>query len=434
MLFKKPPPKEKIYYQKPTVFEINTLETLKNKKQWQLLIERIRQLVHVDSYYWDLLYLPMLENYLCFCQQLPAILYPKFNKTTGLIRVGFRRIIDTLLLYRENDPIKKTKFKNIASKESITVYAITSACLFYNLGVVPCMYWVSLCDLHGFSAKRWNPFLSSMDKNATFFRLAFESQENTERLHAYTSTLLARKYMPEIGFEYLTQDKDLFEKWLLFLNDDIDRGGIIHDMISPFEVLYYQPQDFFSLFQTSEDMTAYLQPMKEPNVPASQEDHLHHMPHESIETPIDDMLGPEKLANYFLYWLRIALQGRIPAIKLHLNKPNTFLHMTKEGLLCIKNSFLETFTNLHNLDPQKTLEKLLKTELLQEVHVTKSPAQQTRQLSSFQSQNSKTQENTALLLDPSLIFKYLPRISHEISVEIAQLQHISVLTQKPEKK
>lgn len=419
-MFKKPQPlapsqgTPKSILQTPALYPVNSVDVILSEKKIQLFIARIETLVHVAENYWEYLYKPVITQYIEFVQALPAIKYPQFNRNNGLLELGLRRAIESLLLHRKQTPIQQRRPGQIPAYEALLTYALFTASIFYGLGHVVATYWVSLCDPHGLHSKRWNPVAGSMGTQGTYYRCSFETI-NRDKFANYMTPLLAKSLMPELGFVWLSQDKELFEVWLAFLQNDVERGGFISKMIVPFEHAYYSVQEFIHPYAVNEKYESDI-PEKEENISS-----LSVQAQKRSKITASSFTGEEdatELSLYFKEWLGDAMQGvDIRAgRKLSVNKPEALLHFTKEGLLLAYPELLEEFLKDHPTVKKNTLEIARKLQMsgIAQAGIMQYILQQTQGRTMLHQQAGA---GKAMFIDPTLVTSMISPSNLPLSVE-----------------
>jgi hypothetical protein len=393
----------------PAIHPVEALDVLIAEKKLTLLIERIRLLAHISEKYWDLLYLPALSHYVEFVQSLPAISYPQFNKNKGLLELGIRRCIESLLLHRKYHPTQHKKPEQLSPQEALITYALFTASLFYGLGHVGANYWVSLCDSQGFHGKRWNPIAGSMQTQGTYYRCSFEAF-NRDQFSNYMTPIFAKNLMPQLGFVWISQDRELFEAWLAFLQNDIERGGLFAKMILPFEGIFFDPSKQYAYESFDIDWVEDIMEEDEKEKLLGLDDH--------------------EFSLYFIKWLKHAIRGKhgIQGIKLSLNQSNSLLHYTEEGLLFaypeLLNAFIKKHPNFKN--PMQIAKRL------QQAGVAELTLRQYR-LDVL----SKDKKNSmGMILDPTLISTIISPSKQNLQFETARqhIQYPDIVQESLEKK
>lgn len=319
-MFKKisSPKKKSIKKRKPLPphYEVLTADVVLANKKVHLLVERIKTLVHISDEYWDMLYLPIIKAYFAFVQGLPAIKYTAFNKHNGYLELGIRRVIESLVAYRKNHPVKDLKPEEIPATEARWTYAVFTSAFFYGLGQIIATYWVSMCNNKGFHSSRWNPFAGNMLSQGTHYRYSFEAI-NRDTLANHSTPIIAKDLMPKEGFVWLSEDKELLEAWLAFLQNDIERGGLVAKIILPIEHEILQlPLMDSSLIEFPSDEIA------QDNIEQNNK---------------DKVLTNEEVINKFVDWLRNEIDGSNmrAGSPFGASQPNAVAHFTLNGVVLL---------------------------------------------------------------------------------------------------
>ncbi|MAZ39961.1 MAG: hypothetical protein CMF49_07550 [Legionellales bacterium] len=416
-MFKKVAPKNqssktKIQRKIPPHYTVTSAQMVLSNKKMQLLISRIKNLVYITDDYWQVLYQPVINNYIEFIQALPAVKYEAFNKHNGFLELGIRRTIDSLVAHRKNNPVKNLKPDEIPASAALLTYAIFTAAFFRGIGQIPAIYWISLCDSNGFHGHRWNPMESNMSaQKGTHYRYTTESI-NRDILANYTSPILAKNMMPHEGFVWISSDKLLFEAWLAFLQNDVERSGFIAEIILPIEEKILQNPNLESalIATASHDYINHNenQPVDNNDVNFSKQEQTqftktNNFSHEIGKTPgiaitSTDISGYSGTAEYgllFIEWLKNSIEGVS-------RRTDRLVHFVSDGAAVfhpeVIKSFLTENPRLGN-DPQKILKSLQDLGLAKKQTNILHHKVSTVNLGGF----NKPQSKTVFILDPTLL-------------------------------
>lgn len=383
-------PPQKISKRLPSHYPVFTAETILKNNKVDALVRRLKALAYITDDYWEQLYQPVIIGFIEFVQGLPAVKYQSFNHYKGWIALGLRRALQTLAMHRHNNPAKALSPDKIPAKDALLTYALFTAGFFYGLGQIPATYWVVMCNNRGLQGERWNPIAGNMATQGDYYRYSFE-KTNRDALANYLTPILAKILMPESGFTWLSNDKDLFEAWLALLQNDVDRGGIIAQMIIPLDLQIIQLPMSESVLITTDDIkeTDILNADSIFNVEKD------HTKEEGKTLDGGDIITP------FIEWLN--------KTELHTNQPAALAHYIKEGLILLyPDLFKEFIKNNPNIkNPQMIVKALQDAGLAQKQfsQYTNNPAAARGSGMNFSgiTQPQTSQQGQAVTVDPTLL-------------------------------
>jgi hypothetical protein len=391
-MFERTATTKKVSKSLPSHYPVFTTESILTNKKVELLVNRIKSLAYIADDYWEQLYLIALRNFIDFVQGLPAVKYSSFNNYKGWIALGLRRSMETLAAHRRNNPIKNISPEKIPANEALLTYALFTAGLFYGIGQIPATYWVTLCNSSGVNGERWNPIAGNMATQGNYYRYSFE-KTNRDPLANYLTPILAIKLMAG-GFEnWLSCDKDLSQAWLALMQNDVDRGGIIAEMVVPLDLKILQNAQMDSTFigiigendlnkESIESDTNSLFANPADN-PASHDEAI-------------NLKGTE-VVNAFIEWLN--------KTDLNVNQPTSLLHYTKEGLLMSYPELFKEFIK-HNpkfQNPQMIIKALQDAGLAQkQLNQYTTAAKASGMNLSGITKPQSNQQGQGIILDPTL--------------------------------
>jgi len=429
-MFKKVDGKQKAHNKSnrkiPPHYTVKSARTILTSKKLQLLVARIETLAHVREDYWQCLYEPAIHNFIEFVQGLPAVKYEAFNKHNGFLILGIRRAIESLVAYRKNNPIKDIKSDDITLQDALHTYVIFTASLFVGLGQIPAIYWVSICNNKGFHGHKWQPMASSMLDQGTHYRYSYESI-NRDILANYLTPHIATSLMPHDGFVWISSAKDLLEAWLAFLQNDIERGGLIAEIILPIEDQLLQSTHFDLSFIASDDYTDAINTEKDPDDVFDLEEQetlkteKYHNADSIQDTKraygvsitseeISGAIGGEEIGIAFIEWLRYSIEGVS-------RRADRLVNFSKDGLAVFHPEAAQEFLK-ENPQYGKDVSKVLKS--LQEHGLAKRQLLTVKTISAAKiglaGMGKTNQAQTVLMMDPTLLNIKIPATIGNVQV------------------
>lgn len=373
----------------PSHYPVLSAQTLLKQGKIDTFLRRLKGLAYVTDDYWEQLYQPVIVAFVEFVQGLPAVKYKSFNHYKGWIALGLRRSLETLAMHRVNNPIKNLTPDKVPAKDALLTYALFTAGFFYGLGQIPATYWVMMCNNRGLHGERWNPIAGKMETQGEYYRYSFE-KSNRDALANYLTPILAKMLMPESGFTWLSCDKDLFEAWLALLQNDVERGGIIAQMIIPLDLKILQ-------IPVTEQTPLITTDIQETDIISADSLFNSEAEHTKDESKL---LDTADVATQFIEWLN--------KTELNINQPASLAHYTREGLILLyPDLFKEFIKNNPQIKNAQMIVKALQDAGLAQKQLNQYTANPAAKSSGMNlagiTKPQTTQQGQALSLDPTLL-------------------------------
>ena len=343
-------PREHYFKKTPGEFKLQTPSDLLKKKNNHHYLRTLPHLANAPQSIYDAIYLPCIEYFAEYCQTLPAFHVNPYNFPGGLLELGIARGHTALSIYRKEEPITGIKPEAMSAKAALWTYAIFTAGLFYDVGYLASHFWITQCDKKGENGKTWHPFQGPMEKNhGHYFRYCYET-EKRDPLRNRVSPLLARQMMSPIGFDWLSQDKDIFEYWLAILENDEEAARLMAKYVIPaewqlIEAMKHQQSTshkagmaMFNEEGESETKKSFFEKFLEKANPFSTEtpDKVPHLTSPFTRTTATDATHGRELGQRFLLWLRNGIVGHSISVT-----------RTHEGILLISPAIFKEFVAAH---------------------------------------------------------------------------------------
>jgi len=200
--------KTKPQYRGSSLFPVLSADKLLASDKKQIVLEKMQAKVDFPLHYYRLLYGNLLHDFAEFVQLIPTQMYGKLSQ---LLNDGLHRGLLALQICTEE------------GKSPLFTYAVFTAALLENIGIVPTQQIVILSNKRGEFIKEWQPVFGSMAAFGDYYKLRFTGERWINLKH-YLTPILAQQLLPELGLQWLLTDKRLYEMWLAILTGD-DKTG-----------------------------------------------------------------------------------------------------------------------------------------------------------------------------------------------------------------
>lgn len=216
-----------------TLSQVTLSRQLLILKKRQHQQEEFKKLLEFETDKYDALCDSLLINLASYLQDLPETRNSYFSNKGGFLNHAFSRThaaLSACRAYFVSDDGKPAK--KLSEPQKLWMYTLFSAALLKGIGKLYVDFDIELYDKRGEFIGRWLPFENSMrHQGAYFYDYDFAATQH-DSFRKRTTLLLAKKIMPEAGFAWLAEDKNVLETWLALLeNDSRDAGtlGFIMD-------------------------------------------------------------------------------------------------------------------------------------------------------------------------------------------------------------
>ena len=187
--------------EKSTYFHpVLTAETLLSDPYFPHLLQKIKAYSGLKSLHYQMLYEQLNADFAAFVQATP---YRAKGKPGTLLSYSLERAANVLEQY------------NKAERENIDIrfaYALYTAALFQDIGVIMGQQKISICDADGRVLEDWLPHGKSMPEGG-YYRLWFLGDQWFS-IRKYSTPLLARQLMTPSGFNWIAEDLPTYKMWL----------------------------------------------------------------------------------------------------------------------------------------------------------------------------------------------------------------------------
>lgn len=193
-------------YQIGQVIPVFPSTKLLGNTRHQNLIQELLPLSQLDENRFKLLYRSAINQYVEFVQLIPEEVDTPLG---GLLNVGLARAVLSLRQFCQDAQSKSE------STDPLTLYAIFTASLFYDVAKAVSQQRVIVCNDVGFYHKEWFPYYGSLLEQSTeYYKMYPYNNTVYQALNHESAAILARQLIPREGFIWLSSDLDLFIDWL----------------------------------------------------------------------------------------------------------------------------------------------------------------------------------------------------------------------------
>lgn len=303
-------------------------------------LSALPDLIATSPMNYKLYYLPVLENFAEFVQNLPETAHGFFSHSGGFLDHGLERAVQAMKIsqgYAQADAQA-----DVAQEiTGLWNYAIYTAALLFDVGKLVTKSIVTLRRQNMQRFRIWNPFEGSMLHFAAHYSYEFAA-ENFDALRRQVTPLVAKQMMPELGFSWLSSDKDILREWFGLLQEDYRQvsARMMSIPLSDAEILetYFQKYEKdLAQKKKIEKLALFKDPaLLSKAAEASKKGGL--FSKHAGEAPTGkEMEFPHSTvsAEAFLSWLK----KNVANGKLSVNLPNSSIHLTKDGVLLLTKVF-----------------------------------------------------------------------------------------------
>lgn len=278
---------------------VKTAAVLLGQTKRQILLSRIKRTVSLEEAHYDALYQPVIEQFVEFAQVLPRQVGGKLG---GLMDCGLVRANLALqALQEENNP-----------QDALYTYVIFTTALLRDLSKLISQQQVMICDQDGQYLSDWLPFEGSLLARADFYKVRF-LDDRWLSLGKAAAPLLARQIMPEVGFLWIAENFELFQRWLSVFTGEGSRE------LEPIRHL---------LELTEKEIDHEIHKLHLPDLPIE------------VTYPQETALGEN-----FLAWLAEGVEKNTLAV----NQPDAFIHALESGEIFLDKQIFNLFCQRYAL-------------------------------------------------------------------------------------
>lgn len=230
--------------------------------------------------------LPLIKEVAAGCQQLPSNQHPFYTQSGGLLDYALFRAKSAIMLFRlialPPDTIE------LSEEQSLWAYVLLSAALLRGMGTICTHFNVDLHNQNGNFLGTWNPLWERFIDRGDFYHI-HEVPQPLDELSPHVTPLIARLWMPQNGFSWISSNQEALLSWLKMLQEETEGLSMLEAILERAESLAWK--------ELSELMLAH-----------GIHDNLHIERAPSfIETPTPDNLELQRIGLEFIKWINEAI-------------------------------------------------------------------------------------------------------------------------------
>ncbi len=235
--------------EEPGITKIEPGVILLATQRRQEIISELKTIFNLAEANFDKVFMTVINNFAEFVQELPETQTSYFGHQGGMLDISLERTLMTMHMCRAYLTTGEETLNSVSAYELLWVYAVFTASLLLDVGIVATKHSVGLYDTEDKFIKKWSPYSGCMVGQAAGYRFEF-LQENLDHLRHLVSPLLARQIMPvgepfddsegdgsstdstlPTGFLSIASEPKILEAWLAMFTDDARATGTILSII-----------------------------------------------------------------------------------------------------------------------------------------------------------------------------------------------------------
>ncbi len=204
-------------YQIGQVLPVFPSSKLLGSTRHQNIIQEIAPLCQLDETRFKAIYRYTINQYAEFVQMIPE---ESSTPLGGLLNLGLARAVLSIKQFCQEAQA------NAEKHDSLTVYAIFTASLFYDVAKAVSQQRVVICDEKGLYQKEWHPYRNNLlEQGAEYYKMYPYNKSAYQALNHESAAIIARQLIPREGFLWLSSDMELFIDWLESLRGEQRQDG-----------------------------------------------------------------------------------------------------------------------------------------------------------------------------------------------------------------
>jgi Putative helicase/Putative conjugal transfer nickase/helicase TraI C-term len=181
--------------------------------------------------------LPLLKEVAVGCQLLPSTQHPFYTQSGGLLDYALFRAKSAIMLFRlialPPDTVQ------LSEEQSLWAYVLLSASLLRGMGTVCTNFSIDLHNQNGNLLGTWNPLWERFIDRGNFYHI-HEIPEPLEELSQHVTPLIARLWMPQNGFSWISSNQEALLSWLKMLQEETEGLSLLEAILERAEALAWQ--------------------------------------------------------------------------------------------------------------------------------------------------------------------------------------------------
>lgn len=185
------------------------VELLAGEKHQELLTQ-LQKNTGLDDEAYKLFYQDLVHNYADMVQNIYAP-----GTVTALLNIGLESACLAVKVQADDD----------RASDQLTTYMLFSAALLQGVGYLCENRRIDMCDEYGAFLQEWDPFSKPMIHYGEHYKVRY--CHSPVGLAALVTPILARQIMPEVGWQWISEDQDMFLLWLALLTQMDNYSGTL---------------------------------------------------------------------------------------------------------------------------------------------------------------------------------------------------------------
>ncbi|HID45632.1 MAG TPA: hypothetical protein EYP34_07755 [Chromatiaceae bacterium] len=196
------------------------------------LLNEIRRNVGIPDIHYRALYHPMFHQFAAWSQELPASEAHHHCAPGGALQHGIEVALHAVKRRRKLLLPGGATAEQLAARQDVWTYAVVSAALLHDFGKPVADIRVLMLDADGKNMGTWLPWRGNLiEQGCHAYRLSYRRQRNY-RLHERLPAFFISKVVPQIGLEWLSDEREAFTLWSALMAGDWENAGIIGEIVS----------------------------------------------------------------------------------------------------------------------------------------------------------------------------------------------------------
>jgi integrating conjugative element relaxase (TIGR03760 family) len=213
---------------------MESIEDILSSSKNKLLLSKVETAFSWDKARYETHCFSLIKRLLMYCENLPESTNNYFGGRGGLFEFALQRAEAALTLF--SGYLIVDEDTQLSETQRCWEYALFSAALLYGIGKLYLDYQIELFDPQGGFIKTWNPMVDKLMQQAPYYALKID-RVTDQTFRSRLNALLAKNIMPEIGFDWLSSQPEIFEAWLGLLNEDLQGVKVLGAILSRADAL-----------------------------------------------------------------------------------------------------------------------------------------------------------------------------------------------------
>jgi integrating conjugative element relaxase (TIGR03760 family) len=196
------------------------------------LLNEIRRTVGIPDTHYRALYHPLFHQFAAWSQEFPASEAHHHCAPGGALQHGIEVALHAVKRRRKLLLPGGATAEQLAARQDVWTYAVVSAALLHDFGKPVADIQILMLDTDGKDMGAWQPWRGNLiEQGCHAYRLSYRRQRNY-RLHERLPAFFISRVMPQIGLEWLSEEREAFSLWSAMMVGDWENAGIIGEIVS----------------------------------------------------------------------------------------------------------------------------------------------------------------------------------------------------------